>query len=66
MKKVKMQEQMYKELGESTKVVVFGVEHSVFFDPLEDLIGVVKMGGEIDIEEILHKKGFENRVTQYF
>jgi hypothetical protein len=61
-----MQEQIYKELGGVTKVVVFGVEHSVCFDPLEDLIGVIKIDKEIDIEEILHEKGFENRLTKHF
>jgi len=44
-----MQEQLYKGFGKATKVVVFGVEHSVNFDPLEDLIGIIKIDKEIDV-----------------
>ncbi|ODS39514.1 MAG: hypothetical protein A7316_05240 [Candidatus Altiarchaeales archaeon WOR_SM1_86-2] len=59
-KKSKMQKQIYKELGGITKVVVFGINHRPGHNPLEDMMGIIKIDKEIDIEELIHQKGFEN------
>lgn len=58
---VKMERQKYKwmpeELSKTTKVVVFGIERRV--NPLEDLIGIIKLK-TFDVEKILKEKGFED------
>ncbi len=48
---------MPEELSKTTKVVVFGTEGGV--NPLEDLIGIIKVKG-FDVEKMLGKKGFEH------
>lgn len=48
------------QLSKSMKVFRLGVEISRAKDPWEKITGRFKIGRNIDVEEILKNKGFEN------
>lgn len=48
------------EIGKNAKIVVFGLVKPMEYDPLKDLIGIVKVKKQIDIEELINFKGFDN------
>lgn len=55
-----MQKQTHKKFGGTVKVMVFGIERTANTDPLENMIGIIKIDKKIDVEEIIHQKGFED------
>lgn len=55
-----MDESILKKIGKHSKIIVFGSKKEPDYDPLEDLIGIVKLKRKIDVEELLASKGLED------
>ena len=49
-----------KQVSRNIKIVYLGVEIKKAKDPWERLTGKIIMKQKVDIEEILHSKGFED------
>lgn len=49
-----------RDLGKKSKLVIFGEIKPEDFDPLEDLIGIIKAKKGVNVEDILREKGFEH------
>ena len=48
------------EIGENAKIAVFGLVKPMEYDPLKDLIGIVKMKKQLDVEELIDFREFED------
>ena len=49
-----------KDIGKNSRLVIFGEEEPGDFNPLKDLIGIIKTKKSINVEDILQERGFEN------
>lgn len=47
------------DLGKKSRLVIYGEAKPGDFDPLKDLIGIIKMKKNINIEDILQERGLE-------
>lgn len=47
------------DLGKKSKLVICGEVKPGDFDPLKDLIGIIKTKKNINVEDILRERGFE-------
>jgi len=48
------------EIGKNAKIVVFGLVKPMEYDPLKDLIGIVKVKKQLDVEELIDFRGFDD------
>jgi hypothetical protein len=48
------------EIGTNAKIVVFGLVKPMEYDPLKDLVGIVKVKKQLDVEELIDFRGFED------
>jgi hypothetical protein len=48
------------EIGKNAKIAVFGLVKPMEYDPLKDLIGIVKVKKQLDVEELIDLRGFED------
>ncbi|MGD2247236.1 MAG: hypothetical protein PVF58_02440 [Candidatus Methanofastidiosia archaeon] len=47
-----------KDLGKKSRPVIYGEEKPGGFDPLTDMIGIIKTKKKINVEDILQERGF--------
>lgn len=47
------------DLGKKSRLVIYGEAKPGDFDPLKDLIGIIKTKKNTDVEDILQEKGLE-------
>lgn len=47
------------DLGKKSRFVIYGEARPGDFDPLEDLIGIIKTKKSINAEDILRERGLE-------
>ena len=47
------------DLGKKSRLVIYGEAKPGDFDPLEDLIGIIKTKRHINVEDILRERGLE-------
>ena len=48
------------EIGKHAKIIVFGLVKPMEYDPLKDLIGIVKVKKQLDVEELIDFRGFDD------
>lgn len=48
------------EIGKHAKIIVFGLVMSMEYDLLKDLIGIVKVKKQLDVEEMIDFRGFDD------
>ena len=49
------------DLGKKSRLVIYGEAKPGDFDPLEDLIGIIKTKKNINVEDILQERDFKYR-----
>ncbi|MFZ2070245.1 MAG: hypothetical protein WAV32_01305 [Halobacteriota archaeon] len=48
------------EIEKHAKKIVFGLVKPMEYDPLKDLIGIVKVKKQLDVEEMIDFMGFDD------